>query len=227
MSKQIHDGHRERMRNRFLEHGLDNFTEHEILELLLFYAIPRVDVNPLAHHLINTFGSLAGVLDAEPIDLYKVKGIGSNAAALLHMMPQVFQRYQISRTDEKLVFDTAEKAAEYLIQYYTGKTYEQAIVILMDNKCQVLNICEIGEGNVSSVEIDTRILIKRAIQYNAASAILAHNHPKGVCRASRIDIHLTSQVRALLAAIKVKLVDHIVVSENRWVSIGAKEDMPH
>lgn len=227
MSKQIHDGHRERMRNRFLEHGLDNFTEHEILELLLFYAIPRVDVNPLAHHLINTFGSLAGVLDTEPIDLCKVKGIGSNAAALLHMMPQLFQRYQVSRTAEKLVFDTAEKAAEYFIRYYTGKTYEQAAAVLLDNKCRVLNICEIGKGTISSVEIDTRTLIKRAVQYDATSVILAHNHPKGVCRASRVDIRLTSRVRELLAAIQVKLADHIVVSEDKWVSIGSKDNLPH
>ena len=91
-----HAKHRERMRTRFLEHGLDNFADHEVLELLLFYAVPRGDVNPLAHRLLDEFGSLANVLEAETPDLCRVEGMGEKTAAFLHLLPPMFRRYQTS-----------------------------------------------------------------------------------------------------------------------------------
>lgn len=224
MSGEIHKNHRERMRTRFIEHGLDNFADHEILELLLFYAIPRGDVNPLAHSLLDTFGSLANVLEASPEDLQKVKGLGPSAAGLLHLLPSVFQRYQISKLQGEQ-YNSTQKIAEYLMGYYVDKPLEQLVVVLLDNSCKILRVCDIGEGSASSVRINMRKLLKCVLKYNAAEVVLAHNHPRGCCTPSRSDIIQTRSVREFLEKIDVRLVDHIIVAENTWISLASSSSM--
>ena len=224
MSDEIHKSHRERMRQRLLENGLDNFADHEVLELLLYYAIPRGDVNPLAHRLMNEFGSLAGVLDAHPMDLCKVTGVGDKVAALLNLLPPLFQRYQLSKIREEK-YDCTEKLAQYLVSYYVDKPREQVCAVLLDNSCRLLRICEIGKGSPSSVQVDTRKLLQCVFQYNAANVVLTHNHPRGECRASRADIVNTSAVRDLLKKVQVNLVDHIIIAEGKWSSLAAQTNM--
>ena len=221
MAGREHDNHRERMRHRFLEYGLDNFADHEVLELLLFYAIPRGDVNPLAHRLIDSFGSLANVLEAEAADLCRVEGMGTKTAAFLRMMPPMFRRYQTSKLQGS-AFDTTEKVAEYLLRYYIGRPREQLSAVLLDNQCRLIRICDIAEGSTTSVHIDTRKLIQCILQYNAAHVILAHNHPRGRCSPSRSDILQTSTVREMLKKIVVRLVDHIIIAEDQWISLAAR-----
>ncbi|MDO5784890.1 MAG: DNA repair protein RadC [Eubacteriales bacterium] len=220
MSEEVHKNHRERMRKRLLENGLENFADHEVLELLLYYAIPRGDVNPLAHRLLDEFGSLAGVLEASPADLRRIKGVGDNVAALLTILPPLFQRYQLSKIQEKK-YDCTEKLAEYLVSYYIDKPREQVSIVLLDNSCRILRVCEIGQGSASCVQIDTRKLLQCVLQYNAASVVLAHNHPRGDCRASRADILQTSSTRELLKKVSVELVDHIIVAEDKWLSLAS------
>ncbi len=216
-----HDNHRERMRYRFLEHGLDNFADHEVLELLLFYAIPRGDVNPLAHRLMDSFGSLANVLEAETADLCRVEGMGTKTAAFLRMLPPTFRRYQTSKLQGS-IFDTTEKVAEYLLGYYVGRPREQLSAVLLDNQCRLIRICDIAEGSTTSVHINTRKLIQCVLQYNAAHVILAHNHPRGRCSPSRADIVQTSTIRDMLKNIGVRLVDHIIIAEDQWISLASR-----
>lgn len=225
MSEDIHKNHRERMRKRFLENGLDNFADHEVLELLLYYAVPRGDVNPIAHRLLDTFGSLAGVMEAHPVDLRKVKGVGDSAATLLTLMPPMFQRYQTSKVKAEK-FNTAEKIAEYLISYYADKSRETASVVLLDNSCRMLRVCEIGEGSACRVQLDTRRLAQCVLQYNAANVVLAHNHPRGECVASHSDIVQTTSTKEFLNRLGVDLVDHIIVAEGQWTSFVASGMMP-
>ncbi|WP_432620409.1 JAB domain-containing protein [Butyricicoccus sp.] len=216
-----HVNHRERMRQRFLEHGLDNFADHEVLELLLFYAIPRGDVNPLAHRLIDSFGSLANVLEAETEDLCRVEGMGTKTAAFLRMLPPMFRRYQTSKLQGS-VFNTTEKVAEYLLRYYIGRPREQLSAVLLDNQCRLIRICDIAEGSTTSVHINIRKLIQCVLQYNAAHVILAHNHPRGRCSPSRADIVQTSTIREMLKNIDVRLVDHIIIAEDQWISLASR-----
>ncbi len=220
MSGEVHKNHRARMRQRLLENGPKNFADHEALELLLYYAIPRGDVNPLAHRLLNEFGSFAGVLEADPIDLCKVEGVGDSVAALLKILPPLFQRYQLSKIQEEK-FNSTEKLAGYLVNYYIDKPREQVSVVLLDNSCRIIRICEVGEGSASCVQINMRRLMQSVLQYNAASVVLAHNHPRGDCRASRADILQTSTTRDLLKKVQVNLVDHIIVAEDKWISLAA------
>lgn len=214
----IHGGHRKRIRDRFINHGADNFQDHELLELLLTYAIPRVNVNPQAHALLNEFGSLAGVLDAQPEDLRRVKGVGENAAALLHLMPALFQRYSRSRVEGKR-YDSPDRLADYLMSYFVDKTHEQVVALLLDNNCHIIRLCRVGEGTPSSVLVDTHKLVKCAMQYNAATIVLGHNHPNGSCRPSRQDIKETTSLRDLLKSLGVPMVDHIVIGQNEWISM--------
>ncbi len=215
----VHKGHRKRIRERFINYGADNFQNHELLELLLTYAIPRIDVNPLAHSLLDEFGSLAGVLNAQPEDLCQVEGIGESAAALLHLMPALFQRYSQSHVAGKQ-YDSPEKLAEYLMSYYVDKTCEQAVAILLDNNCRIIRLCQVGEGTPSSVLIDTRKLVQCAMKYNAANVVLGHNHPSGSCRPSRQDIRETTYLRDLLKSLGAPVVDHIVIGQNEWISMN-------
>lgn len=214
----VHDGHRERMKRRFLDHGLDNFSEHEVLELLLYYAIPRGDVNPLAHRLLDQFGSLSGVLEADPADLTKVAGVGEKTATLLNLMPPLFRRYRLSR-HEKTPFDSAEKIGQYLVDYYIGHVNELLTAILLDNRCCILAIKSLAEGDPHSVQVNYRVLLSEVFRYNAAGVILAHNHPGGVCTPSREDFLETKRVKDILQKVGVNLLDHIVVAGEEWTSV--------
>ncbi len=222
MAKNIHQNHRARMRSRFLEHGLDNFADHEILELLLFFAMPRGDVNPLAHRLIEEFGSLAGVLEASPVDIRQVGGVGDSVSTLLHLMPSLFKRYQMSKLKGQQ-YNTTEKLSNMLIGYYADKPRETASAVLLDNHCRLIRICEIGEGSACAVKISDRELLKVVLRYNAANVVLAHNHPRGECLPSRADIHETARIRTLLQQVEVRLVDHIIVTEDRWTSLCSSQ----
>lgn len=216
-----HAKHRERMRTRFLEHGLDNFADHEVLELLLFYAVPRGDVNPLAHRLLDEFGSLANVLEAETPDLCRVEGMGEKTAAFLHLLPPMFRRYQTSKI-QGTIYDSTDKVAEYLVKYYIGRPREQLSAVLLDNQCRLIRICDIAEGSATAVKINMRKLLQCVLQYNAADVVLAHNHPRGMWSPSRADIVQTSTIREMLKNIDVRLVDHIIIAEERWISLASQ-----
>lgn len=215
----VHNGHRERMRQRFLEHGLNNFSEHEVLELLLYYAIPRGDVNPLAHRLLDYFGSLRAVLDADPAELIQVDGVGEKTAALLHLMPPLFRRYRLSGHTEA-IFDSSEKAGKYLTDYYISHVNELITVMLLDNSCRLLAVKALAEGDPRSVQINYRTMLSEILRCNATNVILAHNHPGGLCVPSREDFIETRQVRDQLRRIDVRLADHIIVAGEEWTSVA-------
>jgi len=147
----IHQGHRERLRTRFLEDGLDGFEDHQVLELLLFYAIPRADTNPIAHKLMRRFGSLSAVLEADPKDIASVEGMGDKAAAFLSLIPQVTRRYfhdRVNRDAPRLT--SSEVVSEYLVPLMAGRPEEVFYVLCLDSQCRVLYPALIGEGTVKN-----------------------------------------------------------------------------
>ncbi|MDR3207863.1 MAG: hypothetical protein LBT60_05970, partial [Oscillospiraceae bacterium] len=168
---QPHTGHRERLRERFLTEGLDAFPEHNILELLLFYALPQKDTNPLAHKLLDTFGTLSGVLDAAPEELARVDGVGRNTAALLSLMPALFRRYKLSGSRRDQPLDSAEKAGEYLLPLFAGLKNEVAYLVCLDAKCKPLCCRRLSEGTVNAAQIGTRKVVEMALAFNASSVI--------------------------------------------------------
>ena len=216
----IHDGHRQRLKNRFLREGLDNFDELYVLELLLFYCIPRKDTNPIAHSLLERFGSLTGVFAAGIEELETVPGITHNAATFLQMVPQVSRYYQVKRAQTGEILRTIEQCGRYLVPRFCGRDNETVYLLCLDAKCKVLCCKLVGEGSVNSASIPIRRVVEIALKANATTVILAHNHPSGLALPSADDIETTMRVARAMEAVEITLADHIVVSDEDFVSLA-------
>ena len=216
----IHDGHRQRLKTRFREEGLDHFEEHQVLELLLYYTIPRRDTNPIAHELLNKFGSLAQVLEARPEELAKVPGMGDSAATFLSLITAVGRYYLVNRTMQETILPSIEKCGQYLLPFFYGRRNETVFILCLDAKCKVLCCKEMGEGSVNSAGVPIRRIVETALGANATSVILAHNHPSGFALPSGEDVQTTKRVAVALDAVEIQLVDHIVVADDDFVSLA-------
>lgn len=216
----IHAGHRQRLKERFLKDGLDNFEEHQVLELLLFYGIPQRDTNEIAHELIQRFGSLSKVLEATPEELGEVKYVGDNVATLFKLITAVARYYQVNCAMREVILPTIDACGKYLVPYFYGRQNETVFLLCLDAKCKVLCCEKVGEGSVNSAGVPIRRIVELALKNNATSAILAHNHPSGLAIPSGEDIQTTRRVALALDAVEIGLVDHIIVADNDWVSLS-------
>ena len=216
----IHAGHRQRLKERFLKDGLDNFEEHQVLELLLFYGIPQRDTNEIAHELIRRFGSLSKVLEATPEELGEVKYVGDNVATLFKLITAVARYYQVNCAMREVILPTIDACGKYLVPYFYGRQNETVFLLCLDAKCKVLCCEKVGEGSVNSAGVPIRRIVELALKNNATSAILAHNHPSGLAIPSGEDIQTTRRVALALDAVEIGLVDHIIVADNDWVSLS-------
>ncbi len=216
----VHTGHRQRLKERFRKEGLDHFEEHQVLELLLFYCIPRIDTNPLAHSLLDRFGTLAQVLEAPVEELEKVAGIGANAATFLSLTTAVGRYYLVNRSMQTVFLQTIEKCGAYLQPYFYGRRNETVYMLCLDAKCKVLCCKEVGEGSVNSAGIPIRRIVEIALGANATSVILAHNHPSGFAVPSGEDVQTTRRIAMALDAVEIELVDHIVYADEDYVSMA-------
>ncbi len=216
----IHDGHREKMRRRFLSGGLEHFADHEALELLLYYAIPRRDTNPIAHALMERYGSLSAALAAPVEDLQKVEGIGENAAVLMKLVPQLCTKARIADAEQELVLNTSARAGAYLAERLAGEQKEVIYQLCLDRKGKFLACKRLGDGNIASAALDIRLLVENAILTRASAVILAHNHPSGVALPSDEDYAATERAKQALATIDVVLSDHIIVADHDFTSMA-------
>ena len=215
------DGHREKMRRRFLSGGLEHFADHEALELLLYYAIPRKDTNPIAHALMDRYGSLSAVLAAPVEDLQKVEGIGESAAILLQLVPRICYKARLADAERQdLILDTPPRAGAYLLERFYGEQNEVIYQLCLDRKGKLVACKRLGSGNIGSAALDIRRLVENAIHSNASSVILAHNHPSGVALPSSEDFTATERAKQALATIDGQLEDHIIVAYESFVSMA-------
>lgn len=216
----VHDGHRVRMKKRFLEHGLDGFSDHNVLELLLFFALPRQDTNPIAHKLMEHFGSLEAVFEATEDELASVPGIGDNAVALLKLIPAACRRYSMDKSRSCSILNSTEAAGAYLIPRFMFERDEVVYVICLDAKLKVLCCKELSRGVTNTAEISTRKIAELALAKNAASIILSHNHTSGIAIPSVEDELTTKRIKAALHTMGIDLIDHIVVAGEDFVSMA-------
>lgn len=214
----IHDGHRGRLKAEFLARP-ETFADHKLLELLLFYINPRGDVNPTAHELLDRFGSLAGVLDAEPEALLNCPGIGEHAVSLLRVVKELGRRYDAQRSDVEDVVTSARDAAQIFRPCFYGARSEMVFLLCMDGKGKVLGCPKVGEGNVNAAEIAARQIVEKALNHNAAQVILAHNHVSGLALPSHEDRVTTLYLRELLRQVGVVLADHMIFVDGDMVSM--------
>lgn len=215
----LHDGHRQRLKDRFLRDSLDNFEPHNVLELLLFYAIPQRDTNELAHRLIREFGSLSGVFNADFGDLCKVKGISANAATLLKLIPDLSRRYLDDFDQKGLVLTSIEAIGTFLQPKFVGRTKEQIFLLCLDSKGSVVYADFVIEGSINSAPMYTRNILEIAMRTQAVSVILAHNHPNGIAVPSNADMASTKAVYDALAVAKIRLLDHFIFAGSDYVSL--------
>lgn len=152
----VHEGHRDRMKREFLQGGLRHFSEPRVLELLLFYSRLQGDVNPLAHRLLEAFGSLSGVLDASPADLAKVPGVGENTVVLLKLIPAVAARYLASRTSADVIISDSASLRTLFLPYFFGARNEMSFLACFDGKLKLLGVRLLSEGSPSANEISLR-----------------------------------------------------------------------
>ncbi len=220
MVQHNHNGHRSRLKARFLNEGLDNFEMHNILELLLFYACPRIDTNDIAHELLNKFGSISEVFDASLEDLKEVAKIGDHAAVLLKLIPDIARIYQQDKTNKDTPLDSHDKMGEFLIPKFVGRKNEVVYIVCLDSNCHIISCDLLFEGSVGDVNLNIRKIVKQAIKYNCQDIILAHNHPRGLALPSSEDIIATRSVIKCLAPLNITLLDHIVVSNQDYCSLA-------
>ena len=213
-----HSGHRDRLREEFLARP-ESFPDHKVLELLLFYALPRRDTNPIAHELIEQFGSLAGVLDADPETVARVRGMGANSAVLLQVVKELGRRYQTLRGGMEGIVSDTRTAAELLRPYFYGAKNELVYLLCMDGKGKLLSCPRIGEGSVNAAEVVPRKVVNAALRSNATMVVLAHNHVSGLALPSQEDRATTLYLRDLLAQVGVTLLDHMVFVDDDMVSM--------
>lgn len=217
----VHREHRKRVKSRFRSEGLDHFDEVHVLELLLFYGIPQGDTNPLAHRLIEHFGSLTQVLEAPAEELERISGVGEHVSTLLNLTRDI-TRYYYKRiaADPDEVLTTTADCGRYLMGYFLGRRDETVFLLCLDAKCKPICCREVGSGSVTSASVSPRKVVETALSVNAATVILAHNHPGGFAFPSDDDVLTTKRIALALDTVGIVLADHIVVADNDFVSIA-------
>lgn len=216
--KHDHGGHRDRMREKYLKYGLDVFEPHEVLEIMLFYAIPRVDTNALAHRLIEKFGSLSAVLDADVNQLMDA-GLTKNAAVFLNMLPEFSRVYNENKTSKRKVL-TRDMLGEYFQNKFIGRKDEYIIALFLDAKGRELSCTVVSTGSFSSATVPFEKIINMALACKAKAVAIAHNHPSGSVLPSEKDIDITFLLSEKLETMGIKLLDHIIIAGDEYLSVG-------
>jgi len=215
----IHADHRERTKNRFRAEGLDHFQPHNALELLLFYSIPQRDTNEIAHALIDKFGSFAGVFDASYDELLTVTGISDHSATLIKLIPELFRKYASEKGASTAKFESLSDMGEFFVRKYIGVSVETVLMLLLDNKRNMIDCVKVYEGSVNSAKLEPRRLAEIALFKRASSVVLAHNHPGGIALPSSDDIHTTIEMQKIFSLLGIPLDAHIIVADNSYIDI--------
>ncbi len=217
VKKNVHEGHRDRMRQRFCQNGVDGFAAHEALELLLYYCVPRRDTNEIAHELLNRFdNSLSAVFDAPIEQLMEVEFISFNAAVLIKMIPALARLYVADRIAPGDYIRTSEDAKKYFRAQMFAREVETFMMAYLDNGSKIISCENVAEGSINAAKVDMSKIITSAVSKRASSCVAAHNHPRGSAFPSKEDVESTRRIQKSLNEINVSLVDHIIV--------GAEED---
>lgn len=215
----MHSGHRERVRQKFKKYGTDYFEPHEILELALFYVVRRKDTNAIAHDLIRKFGSISAVFDASEKHLKEIEGISESVATFIKLIPHLSRIYSEDKFMKSKKPLTRQECLDKLSLKFLGRLEEVVAIMLFDAKNKIVFEGIINKGSVNSVGIYVRKILELITNYNAVSIILAHNHPSGIALPSSDDIKATNMVNSLLSGMQVRLIDHIIVADDDYVSM--------
>ena len=220
MQKADHSGHRARMKKKLLEQGLDAFEPHEVLEILLYYAIPQRNTNDIAKNLLGKFGSVSAVFDAS-LEALTDAGLTQHQAVYLKLFPDVTRLYLMDKYENPdKIFDFV-CAPQYIIDKFIGyEKEENFLLILIDKKGKEVFSGMIGNGDLDSSNVSVRKIVSLALNYSAYSAFIAHNHPSGIAIPSKEDIYVTRDIKNALELVGVSLIDHYIVADHDCVSLA-------
>jgi DNA repair protein RadC len=206
------EGHRQRLRERFQRSGLSGFHDHEILELLLTYVIPRKDVKPVAKGLLAKFGNLAAVFDAPASELTLEDGIGERAAVLLNLVPRLLESYQSSRWKRRETLNSTENAVAYLAARLGAERNEIFYILALDSQNRIIADEPIQKGSINRTAVFPRLVVECCLKHRATAVILAHNHPGGGPQPSAADRQLTIRLKKILGDLDIIVHDHIIIA---------------
>ncbi len=212
-------GHRQRLKDRYMESGFSSFSDHEVLELIYFYAIPRRDTKPMAKKLLNDFGSLQAVFEASPQELMRIGNISENVAILFSLMLKTYEVY-LSQEDTKVVFKNPDVVSRYLKKFFINEKRECFYIVCLDQNKKLINTLLVSEGSTNEIQVYIRNIFEVVIKTNATNVILVHNHPSGECLPSNSDILTTNEIIKSLELISVKVVDHIIMTKDDYFSFA-------
>lgn len=219
-----HANHRARLRETFRKAGTENIPDHNLLELLLFYSIPRKDTNEIAHRLLETFGSLDRVFNAPYERLIEVEGMGESSALLISLIPGICRRYIESSTEKKINLSEPEDMMNFASSKFYGVGVEKFFMICLDATGELINCCEIGSGISDKVIVDKRVILETAFRNKADMVVFAHNHPNGIAAPSKEDVNMTGEFCKLFQKVGIRLADHIIVGGNDAVSLASTQN---
>ncbi|MBQ6907299.1 MAG: DNA repair protein RadC [Clostridia bacterium] len=216
----LHEKHRERLKEKFLEFGLDGLEDHELVELLLFYAVPRQNTNEIAHRLINEYGRISDILEADTENLMKIKGISKHSAVLFKLILASVNKYMNEQNDIANAMLTPQNIDKYIKNLFYGHTNEVAYALLLDKECVVKKVKKLSTGTVNAAPIYPREVVKLAVNEKYPYILLAHNHPNGNAMPSQNDLKITKTIELALNFVEVRLVDHVIVSGEKVISLA-------
>ena len=216
-----HKNHRKRMREKFLK-APDVMPDHELLEMLLFYSIPRADTNDIAHRLLDRCKSLGAVFDTDILQLGEVSGVGDSTVTMLKLLGEIYKRVEkeghSKKKDKKITRKNIDKK---LFELFFGAKEEKMIMICTDADCNMINYHTVAEGSASTTSVAIKKLIQFALADKATFVFLAHNHPNGVALPSKADIEATKAICTALSMVEVSVVEHYIVTKDNIVGIIA------
>ncbi len=221
-----HEGHRQRMKERFLHEGIMGFSGHEVLEMLLYYAIPYRNTNDLGHRLEDSFGGLSKVLEANYQDLIKIDGVTPHVATLVTLCGQLARRYQREQYAMGTILYDVHSIGKFLLPWFSGAKDESVVLMSLDNRHKVLNTTRVFEGSVNSTQFNIRNAVYQVLRDNATMVVMAHNHPVGHAFPSNADLDTTRRYAEALKALNIRLLDHLVISDDDFVSIADSQLLP-
>jgi len=215
----LHSNHRQRIKNRFNLNGLEGFSDYEVLEFLLFYAIPRQNTNEIAHKLIDSYGSLSAVFNADYDELLSIPSVGAHTATLIKAVPEIARQAQKDYFEKNKDLSDKTVLEKYIVSLFSMLKTERVYLLLFDNAYRLLDTVNIHEGSVNSIKVAPRILIEKALFKHASIVILAHNHPNGIAVPSSDDITTTKQLKFLFDTIDINFAEHYIVADNKITPI--------
>jgi DNA repair protein RadC len=221
-TNETHEGHRKRLRERFLKSGLSGFQDYEIIELLLSLGTPRRDCKPAAKEALNKFKSLRGVLEASPKELQEINGIGAHSAFGIKLMHEVAREFLKARMMEKPFYRSSQEVFDYLYHAMRGLKKEVFKVMYLTTQNQIIDTADLSQGTVNSSAVSPREIVEGAIRNNAAALIFVHNHPSGDPCPSIADKNITRELVYAGRIMHIKVLDHIVIGENRYFSFAGE-----